>query len=60
MPRRYAKTALKLHQFAQQVLCHLIINQLGGWRIENDVCERDWETVLYCSDKCRAGTPKPR
>ena len=22
--------------------------------------ERDWETVLYCSDKCRAGTPKPR
>jgi len=22
--------------------------------------ERDWDTVIYCSDKCRAGTPKPR
>ncbi|MFM7187485.1 MAG: DUF2256 domain-containing protein [Armatimonadota bacterium] len=22
--------------------------------------ERDWESVVYCSDKCRSGNPKPR
>ena len=51
--------ALKLHQFTQQVLSHGVINQFGTW-IQGYVREHISETVLYCSDKCRAGTPKPR